>query len=332
LDLEINQVPREFDGVGTLASLGNEIIWTSSGDMWRYAPGQDEPELVFQALPRRPVIAIAGSVSGYVFLTRETIRGYDPPNRWELWFLERPGDEPTLLDASDNDGLPGPTFAMNDRYIVWTSFHGTRDDAQSDLRVVEISDLERQTTLLSYPAFDTSIWLPSLNGDELWYGINRNDWTAGTVHPRIEMLDLANPDAQPVVYGEDERAFMPSATDEVVAWKGGGEDDLAAFNAGQLYVYWRDSGSLDAIPVPSGSWDRISHPSAGDHYVCWWDELDTHFYVYELDTRQVRVIAEYEPTGRERILRPSLEGNLLAFVHTRGERFPQQIQWAYLPS
>jgi hypothetical protein len=331
LDLEIHEVPREFAGFGTLKNLGNEIIWTSSGDMWRYAPGEMRPERIFAATQRHPVISIAGSPSGYVLLTRETIHGYDPPNRWQLWFLESPDAQPVLVDESDNEGLPSPTFAMNDRYIAWTSFHGTGDQAVSELRLADIDDLQHPKTLVSHPALDTSLWFPAFNGDEVWYGVSRNDWTAGTVHPRIEMLDLARSGEPPVIYGEDTRAFMPAVTDQVVVWKGGGEDDLAALNAGQPFVYWRDSGSVEAVQVPEGSWDRTSYPSVGDRFVAWSDEIDTHFYMYDLEAREIRVIAEYEPTGRERVLRPSVAGNLLAFIYSRGERFSSQIRWAYLP-
>lgn len=274
---------------------------------------------------------VGGSDSGYVFTTRDRIGGFDSPTSWHLWYLNRTSGEPMLIDESDNEGLPSPTFAISERHIVWTAFHGTGDTAVNELRILDIDVLQEPRTLLSYPAYDTSLWLPVLSDDELWYGVNRNDWTAGTVHPRVEMIDLNNPQAQPVPYGEDVRAFMPAVNDQVVVWKGGGDDTLAAFNAGQPYLYWRADATIESIRLPGYSWDRISFPSVGDRFVAWWSEYATSFYVYDLRERAVRAIAEYEPTGPERILMPSVSGSLIAYIYARGERYPLELRWAYLP-
>jgi hypothetical protein len=328
----MHEIPTRFsDRLGDVASLGNEIIWVGSGSFWRYSPSAAEPELVIADDPDEPIISIAGGSSGYVYRTQE-VTDSPGPIRWRLWYIAAPGATPVVIDAYDNDGLPAPRFAMDGRRIVWSAFHGREDDAVSSLQVLEIDRIgDEPRELVAYPAFDTSLWHPVLHGDEVWYGVNRNDWDAGTVHPRVEMLDLANPATAPVAYGEDVRAFMPAVNDQIVAWKGGGTPDLAALNAGQLFISWRDGGAAEPIAIPSGSWDRISYPSVGSRFVCWWDDLATHFYVYDIEQRGVRVIAEYEPTGRERILRPSLTGNLLVFIYTHGERFPQQVRWATLP-
>jgi hypothetical protein len=318
--------------MGEVVSLGSELIWTGSDAFWRLDPSVGKPELLIRATSDNPIVAIAGSSKGYVFQTRERIGGSDPSNHWRLWFLAAPGATPSLLDQYDNDRSPDPSFAINADTIVWTAFHGEGAEALSTLRLAELDGLDKQARdLMSYPALDASVWLPVLNGDELWYGVSRNDWSTGSVYPRIEMVDLANPAAAPIAYGSDVRAFMPAVTDQVVAWKGGGADDLAAFNAGQLFIYWRNSGAVEPIAIPGGSWDRISFPSVGNRFVSWWDELDTHFFLYDLEAQETRLIAEYEPTGKQRILRPSLTDNLLAFIYVRGERFPQQIRWASLP-
>ena len=197
MDFDFHTIPSRFtDPIGPMRSLGTEIIWGSE-TLWRYEPEAAKPEALFTAEPDEYISIVNGGAAGYVFVTNKRIGGYDAPNRWRMWYLDRNGGEPVLLDANDHDTLPSPYFAIDDRRIVWTAFHGLAEDARSELHLVEIDDLEHPTTLLSSPAIDLSVWLPVLHGDELWYGVNRNDWNAGAVHPHIEMIDLGNVAARP---------------------------------------------------------------------------------------------------------------------------------------
>ena len=335
LELDVHEIPKRFTSqLGFhVRSLGDWIIWVASGALWRYRPGAGEPELVFRTAADDPIVDIAGSVAGFVFITQRSLGGSEPLFRWRLWYLAAPGDAPTLLDQFDNDTLPAPTLAINDGWIAWTPYHGAGDQAVNELRVAAIDDLDHPVTLVSYPALDTNMWNPALYGDELWYGIRQNDWDAGTEHPWIEMRNLADPAAAPQKYGEDLHAFMPAVNGEAVVWKSGPED-FSALNSGQPYVYWRSSGTLEPIQDPHpASWDtaQVSYPSIGDRFVAWWDDYATQFYVYDLQVRAVRKIAEYDPHSNTRALTPSVVGNLLTWIFSQNDNAPPVIRWAYLP-
>jgi hypothetical protein len=232
-----------------------------------------------------------------------------------------------LVDEVASDQmLPIPNVAMDGTRIAWTRSQEAGDDVLSELRVVDIDALDRPRTLLSVPYWDIYIGGPALNGDELWYGLSVNDWNAGTEAPHVAMLDLAHPEAPPVVYGKDERAFMPAANDEVVVWKGGGEPQDAADNWGSLYLYWRSDGSIER--VPGLEWpgqpgdDRVMYPSVGDRFVAWCDG-SAQVAVYDLTERAVRAVQEHDPYGG--IQTASVAGDLLAYP------FKDGVRWALLP-
>ncbi|MEP7360296.1 MAG: hypothetical protein ABI744_01825 [Chloroflexota bacterium] len=323
--------------IETFVSLGNAIIWTggatdSHNNLYRYVPGAAEPEVVFNNPERMRVLtSVRGSAAGYVFLD-ERLAGGDG-RAWRLWFLANPGEEPVLLDQSTDDRLPVPTIAMDDSWITWEVVHGTVNQHLNELRAARVSDLLHPLTLLSFSGRDSYLDFPSLYGDELWYGIAENDWVANTEKPRVEMVDLRKSDATPKIFGADQRAFMPAPARDLVAWKGGGTDDLAALNAGTLTLFWRATGSIEELPIPGPERlaRRISYPSVGDRFVAWWDDMRTRLYVYDLAGRQFGRIAEFDPLGDELIARSSLSGALITWLHylASGERY---LEWTVLPT
>jgi len=330
-------IPAAFAGhVAALISLGDQIVWSGGehaddNNLYRYAPGNAEPELLFQN-PRQDsyLTSIAGSAAGYVFTDDRWVDG--EPRGWALWYLAAAGAEPVLLDQSTDDRLPSPTLAMNDRYICWEVVHGTWDDRTNELRVAPVDDPTAAVTLLSIPGSDSYVEFPSLWADELWYGIADNDWDAGAEYPRIEMIDLRNPTATPEVFGQDQRAFMPAPSRDVVVWKSGGLDGSNALNSGVLTIYRRDSGKAQTLPIPgpSSAAGRVSYPSVGDRFVAWWDDIRQRFYVYDLAEQQFRRIAEYDWAADELVTRPSVSGDLLAFLHS-GHAGGRTLEWAWLP-
>ncbi len=337
LPLEIHQVPAAFAGhVSAVISLGHELVWSGGehaddNNLYRYFPGEDEPELLFQNSRQNSYLtSIAGSAAGYVFTDDRWVDG--EPRGWALWYLAAAGSEPVLLDQSTDDRLPSPTVAMNDRYICWEVVHGTWEDRTNELRVSPVDDPLGVVTLVSKPGVDTYMEFPSLWADELWYGIVDNDWDAGAEYPRVEMIDLGNPAATPEVFGQDQRAFMPAPSRDVVIWKSGGKDGSSALNSGALTIYRRESGKVQALPIPgpSSAADRVSYPSVGDRFVAWWDEIRQRFYVYDLGEQQFRRIAEYDWAGDELVTRPSVSGDLLAFVHSEGDG-DDYLEWSLLP-
>jgi hypothetical protein len=333
LALDIHEIPADYaSSLGTVESTGDEIIWVGSGALWRYTPGAADPERIVKENRANPIVSIAGSTSGYVYLTRERSTNQSNPDRWRLWYLTDPSGTPVLLDKYDNENVPSPEFTINDNWIVWTAIHGADSDALSVLRVVRTDALGQPRDVVTYPAADTNTWTPQLNGNEVWYGVNHNDWTNGLAYPHVEMIDLSASAPTPVRYGDDVRAFMPSATDSVVAWKGGGDYRFASGSMGELFIYWRDTDALTEVALPDGSSDEVTYPSVGNRFVAWWDENRTHLLLYDLQSQQVRVVARYDPTAEgPLILQPSVKGDLLAFIYSPGEGMPHQLRWAVLP-
>jgi len=221
---------------------------------------------------------------------------------------------------------------MNNRHIAWEVVHGTWEDRTNELRVCSVDDPLNVATLMSKPGFDSYLEFPSLWANELWYGIVDNDWDAGAEYPRVEMIDLGNTAANPEVFGREERAFMPAPSRDIVVWKSGGIDGSSALNSGTLTIYWRATAQVETLPIPGPEnvARRISYPSVGDRFVSWWDDIRQRFYLYDLAERRFWRIAEYDPAGDELILRPSLSGDLLAYVHSRGIG-DRTLEWTVLP-
>jgi hypothetical protein len=338
LDLNVatHRIPEAFTGhVSAFMSLGDQIIWGGGpgreDNLYRYVLGATEPELLYLNTERNSSItSVAGSAAGYVFTDDRWVGG--EPRGWRLWFLPASGGEPIEIDRSTDDRLISPTIAMNDRWIAWEVVHGSFDAPVNELRHVSVANPLAPVTLLSYQGRDVYMQFPSLWEDELWYGIADNDWEALTEKPRIEMIDLANPAAPPVALGVEQRAFMPAPGRDVVAWKGGGADEFAALNSGALTIYWRATGEIDELPIPGrqSTAEEIAYPSVGGRFVAWHDDIEQRFYVYDLVERQFRRIAEYDWTGEQRVSRPSLSGDLLAYLYNvrDGERY---LEWCVLP-
>ncbi len=337
LPVEIHRVETDLtDHMETFMSLGSEIVWSggateSDNDLYRLVPATAEPELVFANPGSSSVlIAVRGSTAGYVFVDQQFGGGVG--RGWRLWFLALAGGEPVLLDKSTDDRLPTPTIAMDDSWIAWEVVHGTLNHHLNELRVASVADPLHPLTLRSFSGRDSYLAFPSLYGDELWYGIADNDWVANTELPRVEMIDLRHPAAAPVAFGAEQRAFMPAPGTDVVAWKSGGTDDLAALNAGTLTLYWRAAAQADYLPIPGPQRlaERISYPSVGERFVAWWDDMRTRLYVYDLADRHFGRILEFDQGGDDLIARPSLSGDLLAWLHysADGERY---LEWATLP-
>lgn len=328
LDIEKQVIPdRYVHSLGIVRSLGSEIAWEAGSDLYRYLPGEAHPELIYSAPTGSYIPDFVGSSAGYAIITQVTPKDYIS-FQWRLWYLHELGEVPVLVDAYDNEFMPLPTLAMDDKRLAWTRTRGNGDETVSELRIADLVALDEPQTLATYPFFDTNVEHPALHGDELWYGIRDNDWDAGTESPRVEMLDLAQPGAAPAVYGLDVRAFMPAVNDQVVVWKGGGVPQDSADNWGSLFVYWRSDDTVERIPDVGGGLDRVSYPSVGDRFVAWWDGND-QLYLYDLREHALRLVNDYDPQGGG--LPASVAGSLLAFSYSAGEGEHLQLRWAILP-
>lgn len=329
--------PAFTANIDTFVSLGDQIVWSGgesddTNNLYGFVPGSAAPQLLYlNPDPNSVLTSVRGSDAGYVFTDERWVGG--DPKGWRLWFLAAPGGEPVLLDQSTDDRLIAPTIAMDDHWIAWEVVHGTVNNHLNELFAARVDDPLYPLKPISFSGRAAYMQFPNLWDNELWYGIADNDWVANTEQPRVEMIDLTSPAATPVVYGSDQRAFMPAPGRDVVAWKSGGSDDLAALNSGTLTLYWRATGQIETLPIPGPARlaGRISYPSVGNRFVAWWDEIRQRLYVYDLAERQFRRLAEYDPATEELVARPSLSGDLLAYLHylPSGERY---LEWTMLPN
>ena len=335
--MEINRIDSDLTRhVDASVSLGDEIVWsggsrTTDNNLYRYVPGAPSPDLLFENPNRDSFLtSIRGSAAGYVF-TEERWVGNEPRG-WNLWYLAASATEPMLLDHNTTNDSIAPTIAMDDRWIAWEVVHGTGDERLNELIVASVDNPLSPTTLKSFPGRDAYMEFPSLWDDELWYGMADNDWAANTEKPRVEMIDLTRPADGAKAFGAESRAFMPAAGSDVVAWKGGGNDELAALNSGALNLYWRANQQVEVLPVPGPGAlaERISYPSGGNRFVTWWDDDRARLYVFDLVERRFRRVAEYDLASDEIVARPSLSGDLLVWLHytSDGAHF---LEWAVLP-
>ena len=337
LSVELHRVESELTNhIEAFVSLGDEIVWSGGSDpraneLYRYVPDAAGPELLYLNLDRdSSLTSISGGAAGYVF-TDERWVGSELRG-WNLWYLAAAEAEPVLLDQSISGDLIAPTIAMDDHWIAWEVVHGRGEERSNELKVASVNEPLSPTTLLSFTGQDAYLEFPSLWGDELWYGIADTDWVANTEKPRVEMIDLSEPAEPPVAFGADQRAFMPAAGRDIVAWKSGRSDGLAALNSGAPTLYWRATQKVEELPVPApgGTAERISYPSVGNRFVAWWDDDRARLFVYDLVERQFRRIVEYEMASDEIVARPSLSANLLAWLHYSSDG-EHDLEWAVLP-
>jgi hypothetical protein len=342
LELEFYQVPPRYtQGMSELRSLGNEIIWAASDPpaadghptLYRYRPGDAEPEIIYRyPEPYRAPMRkfnfgwLAGSERGYVYSTYRTTRfGY---GAWWVWYVSAPGAEPVLLDHSAEEGDIAPMVDINDRYIAWTPGRGPWLDKVSQVRFVRVDDLAHPVTLKS--SQHGFAYHPALHGDELWYGWSEHNPDTGIDATQIEMIDLTRPSVAPTIFGAGTGAAMPAVGDSVVVWKTT-DPKLASLSSGVLAVYWRETGTVDSLPLPGGRPDfGVSYPSVGHRFVAWLDDIRTRFYLYDLAEHRFRRVAEWRSGGNEGVVKKSVKDNLLAVWY-----YPDQkhhfLRWAWLP-
>jgi hypothetical protein len=337
LELDLHQISPDYTlFLDKVRSLGTEILWTAyppqgrghAATLYRYIPGTAGPELIHAFPEKRGWIGdIAGSNRGYALSEYdESLVGY---GAWRLWYIASAGADPVLLDSSDEEGDLAPMVEMNDRYIAWTPIHGSGDEKVAELRVVSIGDLDHPLTLRSVRYGE--IMFPALHGSELWYGYSEWADPDSLEHmSRVEMIDLADPAAAPQTFGEDGNAFMPAVSDRVVAWRTA-DPRLAGLSPGTLAVYWRDSGTIESLPIPGSlSAHDVSFPSVGKRFVAWNDEIQQRFYLYDLVEHRFRRVAEWNSSADEGVFWKSVSGSLIAFWY-----YPDSdhsyLYWSWLP-
>lgn len=327
--IEIHALDPRYVPAGSPTSANGQILWTAGevwpSEIWRYVPGAPEPVRLFSSPREKSTIAtVVASRSGYAFV--ELSEPAFGKGGWRIWFLSGPDEEPVEVDRGRAEGAGfAPTIAMDDERIVWAGFDEPASGPASRLAMASIENLAAITTLRDVPIRDGLIWYPTINGDELWYGIIRADFEQTGVGDEfhLEVLDLASSDPSPVRFPGTANDFDPAVNDGFVVWKTTDGDD-AALNWGTLRVLNRRTDAVVTIPVAKGN-----RPSIGDRYVAF--EEITH-----------RLLVVYDPvTGELLDLAPgvqqpgsyggqSISGRLLTFF-TQVDGLLPQLGWAILP-
>ncbi len=306
-------------------------VGKNAPDLWRYVPGASRPELLWRNPKRdRQLAKIAGDTDVWAFA--EMSSGGE--RWWNLWLLTDPGGEPLLLDAHPGDqDIPSlvPSFDVDAGRVAWTSFgRGSSGGAVTRLWIAEAPAWEPRI-LAEEDAARHAYWLPSLRAQQLAYV----DVTIGADPSEdvrhVMLMDLAPGARSPIQLDTSGNATMPILTDESVIWK---EPDagFAMFNWGRLFSYSIETGSI--APLRTGPQEYVNYPSGGGRFVAMWAADSSTFAVHDMERNASRTIVSYD-NGVDSIMRPHLAGDLLVWLHSRGDPLgdgpPSPVEYAWLP-
>jgi hypothetical protein len=215
---------------------------------------------------------------------------------------------------------------MDDRRLAWAAFDEPPSGDISVLRVAPTDDLDAVETLLELPVRRGLLWLPALNGDELWYAILHPDWdgTGGGDEFHVEMVDLASAAASPVPFEGTANDFSPAVSDSHIAWKTA-VGDGAALNWGTVTVEERATSTRWSVPL-----DDLNDPSLGTRFVAFEEITRSRLALFDLATHQLVDLLPANLAGEVHVGGQSISGSLLTFFTQREGGLPR-IGWAVLP-
>lgn len=304
---------------------------TAAPDLWRWVPGDDEPQLLWSNPHRdRQLAKIAGDTDVWAFAEISS----EGEDWWNLWLLEEGSADAILLDAlPPGTGVPSlvPAFDVDDGRVAWTSFAigAVPGSTVSELWFAEAPAWEPRL-VARHDAAARALWLPSLYGHHLAYvEVTLAAETTDDVR-HVMLLDLFDPDAAPVQLDISGNATMPVVTDGGVIWK---EPDVgfAMFNWGRLFRYSFENGSV--VELRMGSQEYVNYPSGGSRFVAAWGADTSVFSVHDLERRSSRLVIAVDDS--ESIVRPHVAGELLVWMrrkeHDDGSSPPAPLEWAWLP-
>jgi hypothetical protein len=299
--------------------------------VWRYVPGQAEPELLWQNPDRdRQLAKVAGDTDVWAFAEISSLG----ERWWKLWLLTEPGGEPRLLEshAGEEEAISlVPSFDVDAGRVAWTSFDAADGGGSvSRLWIAETPAWE-PVLLAETDASERAYWLPSLKADQLAYV----DVTVGTDPSEdvrhVMLLDIGRDSATPRQLDTSGNATMPVLHDAGVIWK---EPDrgFAMFNWGRLFQYSFETEAVTTLRI--GPQEYVNYPSGGGRFVAMWGADSSTFAVHDLERGISRPIAGHAAEVGS-IMRPHLAGDLLVWLHAHddgsGNGPPAPIEYAWLP-
>jgi len=342
LELEVGQIdPKWVWPMLDFASDSYAVIWSSgvldgpvgdgAPDLWRYIPGQPEPELLWRNPERdRQLAKVAGDTDVWAFSEISSLG----ERWWNLWLLTEPGGDPLLLDSHPGDeDIPSivPSFDVDAGRVAWTSFdRAAGGTAVTQLWMAEAPEWESRL-LAEADAAQRAFWLPSLYAGRVAYvDVALGADPAEDVR-HVMLLDSETPGAVAAQLDTSGNATMPILNDDGVTWK---EPDagFAMFNWGRLFRYSFETQEISTVRV--GPQEYVNYPSGGGRFVAMWGADSSKFAVHDLERGASRTIARYD-NGIDSVTRPNLAGDLLVWLHAQndgmGQGPPAPLEYAWLP-
>jgi hypothetical protein len=299
-------------------------------DLWRYTPGDAEPERVWANPKRdRQVIRIAGDAGTLAWVDMDA-RGRPD---WNLWLLPRDASEPVLLDAHPGDEAISslvPSMSVSEDIVAWTAFDKGAEGAVSQLLVARAPSWDPQV-LLQRDAADAELWLPSILGASLVFTEVRYTLDHTSDERFVYLTDATDPSSLRRL-DESGRATMPLVLPGGdVVWK---ETDpgFNMFNWGKLVRWDRETGAIR--PLTTRWQEYVNYPSVGERFLAAWGSDSYTFAVYDAELAVWRLIDRYPLEQHVAVPRVHVGGPLMAWVvipTIDSDPTPPQLYWAYLP-
>lgn len=314
------RIDRSFPSVIALTSTGAQLYWASEASIWRFAPGDDDAEEIYESTGRGAVVWDVAAVDGaYVFSERLA----DPPGSWRVQYVA--GDAPAVeLDRGVAERGAPPTLAIDERRIAWAGFDESTGEPRSFLRVVERGGRAGPNTLLDLDIDAGLLWYPQLDRDALWYSIIEPDFeeTGAGDEFYIASIDLANPSGESVPFQGLGRVFEPAVSSDYVVWKQV-EPELSALTWGGLVALDRRSNERLVIT------GQANHPSIGSRFVAFEEITHQELLLYDLATRALVAVPDPMHGANGTVGIPAVSGNLLGYsVSVNGSK---AVYWNVLP-
>lgn len=317
-------------------STGSYLIWSSGArlgktadvapDLFGSTPGGAASLLYDNPNRDSSLDFLGGDGTRIAFIeTNERVFGL---GGWKLWYLAKPGAQPTEVDHGPGGGQL-PFFALSGDHLVWTAAHGSPGESQ--LLAVDLATMSRRVLLAADPAH-VQYWFPSIDGSRIVFGTVElaPDGLSDQRHIYLmavdgrnkpERLDSSTSASQPVIHGDN------------VVWK---ESDptLNFLNAGSLARYSLTTKAATPITLPTVSGLGFTSPSIGNRYVAAWAQSLRDVYLLDLRTDTFLKIIDLGPETTapptDTVSRPHLAGDLVAYVFGPAVG-DLELRWVVLP-
>lgn len=338
----IHVVPREFTTpVEDIKTDGHEIAWSrgdgetvGAPDLWSLTTQDETPRLVWRN-PNRDsdLLPIAVNASRYAFV-EQNLRLYGSGG-WKLWFLPRAGGAPVGVDVVDwragEPAPPLPSITLAGNRLVWATLHHTADGLRFELMSREL-DSGRTTVLAASKPSEIEYWFPALDesGEMLTYATVEHANAEVAFH--VYLMDFSGASAVRRLDG-DGLATNPVINAGWIAWRTVATAAGNVTNASDMVEFGSvtaDSSSPLSIRK-SAILGPITDLSAGSHYLAGWRWQDMDLQVVDVISGSP-VIVDRIPVGDQPGLeRPTIAGNLIAYLHGYMDAQPLQLSWVQLP-